>query len=58
LESCCNDSVTFLVTSPPLDIKVGVEAPPGEADNTTIIVMSNTRTHDVGLLSSGRPEPV
>jgi hypothetical protein len=53
---------------PSLDIKGGVKAPPKGDElevrasltttTATPIVMSNTRTHDVGLLSFERHEPV
>jgi hypothetical protein len=51
-----------------MDIKGGVEAPPKGDElevrisltttTTTSIAISNIRTHDVGLLSSERPEPI
>jgi hypothetical protein len=52
-------TVNFLVTSPPLDIKGGVEAPlEDKKKKHNTIDMSNTRTQDIGLLSFGSSEPV
>jgi hypothetical protein len=50
--------IAFLVSSSPLDIKGGVEAPQKTTDTDSTIATSNTRTHDVGLLSYGWPEAI
>jgi hypothetical protein len=62
LGSCCNRLSYLPCNLTPLDIKGGVEAPPKEDKskryNHNTIVISNTRTHDIGLLSSRRPDPI
>jgi hypothetical protein len=46
------------VTPIPLDIKGGQGHPQTANTIITSIFMSNIRTYDIGLLSSGRPEPI
>jgi hypothetical protein len=58
LRSCCNRLSYLPCNLTPLDIKGEVGAPHRDNFNTTPIAMSNIRTRDVGLLSSGRPEPI